>query len=221
MSSVLSSQQWDLSRQDDMAKFTIDTVEQQWSDIQSWERRLHEYSHDIEDTMIKLSIPFQENPNFDLLHASTWFDSTPDFQYLRTQLHSLRHRTEQMNAATSGLAGIAGNRQMNIEQQLSLRETQRTKALTLVGLVFIPLAYTATLFSMNERYVPGAKHFWVYFVVSVPLIAAAVGAYWLLDMLYGKSEASSVAGAFGRAKNAQNGRNLVEEGKGLFRAPTT
>jgi hypothetical protein len=33
ISSVLSSQQWDLSRQEDMAKFSLSMAEQQWSDL--------------------------------------------------------------------------------------------------------------------------------------------------------------------------------------------
>ncbi|KAF2477477.1 uncharacterized protein BDR25DRAFT_390088 [Lindgomyces ingoldianus] len=159
MSSALSLQQWDLSRQEDLANFDISIVEQQWSDIQSWERRLNEYVSDIEDIMLKLGIRFQE-PDSTQVQPSTWSDTSTDFQFLRMQFQTLLHRTEQINSATSGLASIAGNRQAHQEQQLSLRE------------------------AMNERYMPGARHFWIYFSVSAPLIGAVVFGYFFLDRLY-------------------------------------
>ena len=182
MSSVLSTQQWDLSRQEDMAKFSLSMVEQQWSDIQSWERRLNEYCNDFEELMIKLKVPFQDP---DSIQGSALLNSHVDFQFLWMRLKGLRHRAEQINAATSGLASIAGNRQANQEQQLSLQETQKTKALTLIGLIFIPLAYTATLFSMDERYMPGAALFWIYFIVSIPLICCVILGYFVLSRVYG------------------------------------
>jgi hypothetical protein len=183
MSSLLSTQQWDLSRQEDMARFSLNKVEQQWSDIQSWERRLNEYCNDIEELMIKLGIPFQD-PDPCSIKDSTLSKTHADFQFLCMRLKNLKHRAEQVNAATSGLASIAGNRQAHQEQQLALNETQKAKALTLIGLVFIPLAYTATLFSMNERYMPGASLFWIYFLVSIPLIFAVILAYFVLSRLH-------------------------------------
>jgi hypothetical protein len=153
----------------------------------SWERRLNEYYNDIEELMIRLGIPFQD-PDPSTIRVSNWFKTDTDFQFLWTQLKNLRNRAQQINAATSGLAGIAGNRQAHQEQHLSLRETQRTKALTLVGLIFIPLAYTATIFSMNERYIPGAAHFWIYFSVSVPLTIAVIIVYLILDKAYSNSQ---------------------------------
>ncbi|ORY10460.1 hypothetical protein BCR34DRAFT_348303 [Clohesyomyces aquaticus] len=189
MTSALSHQQWDFSRRDDMSHFDISAVEQSWSDIQSWERRLNEYVSDIEDIMLKLGIPFQE-PDTSHMSMLSWSESVVDFQFLRYQFHTLLHRAEQINGATLGLASMAGNRQGHQEQQRSLRESQRMRALTLVGLVFIPLAYTATLFSMNEKYMPGAGHFWIYFSVSVPLIIAVILGYLILDWAYYSKESS-------------------------------
>ncbi|KAF3903292.1 hypothetical protein ABW20_dc0110438 [Dactylellina cionopaga] len=159
-----------------MSPFSVGMVEQQWSDNQAMERRLNEYSDDLEDIMIKTGIRF-ENPSPDSIRTSNWLEADADYQFLRLKFQSLKSRAERLNVATSGLAGIVGNRQIHQEQELSLRETQRTKALTLVGLVFIPLAYTATLFSMNERYMPGESKFCVYFVVSALLVFAVILAY--------------------------------------------
>ena len=44
------------------------------------------------------------------------------------------------------------------------------KVLTVLGLVFIPLAFTCGLLSMNDRYLPGTGLFWIYWAVALPLI---------------------------------------------------
>jgi hypothetical protein len=91
----------------------------------------------------------------------------------------------------TALASIAGNRQGTREHELSVKavkqsilEAKRAKSLTSVGLVFIPLAYTASLFSMESGYRPGAKHFWMYWVVSIPLVILVIIGYYLLDQGY-------------------------------------
>ena len=76
--------------------------------------------------------------------------------------------------AIGGLASMSGNQQ-------SLREARSTKALTLVGLVFIPLAYTAALFSMAGEFGPGGERFWVYFAVAVPGVVVMLGGYFVVD----------------------------------------
>jgi Mg2+ and Co2+ transporter CorA len=165
----------------DMARFSLTGVEQQWSDVQAWEKRTNEYCTDIDDIMLKLGIDLQEPVTKNI---SNWHEITTDFQFIRMQHHIVRHRVEQISTAMSGLAGIVGNRKAQQDQEISLRETQRTKALTLVGLIFIPLAYTAALFSMNERYTPGAPQFWIYFAVSAPLVIVVILTYYILDQAY-------------------------------------
>jgi hypothetical protein len=184
MTSILSSGQWHLSRQDNMSKFNIATAEQQWSDIQSWERRLNEYFNDLQETMVRLGFRLQGPDCSSCNQSSTWYELQTDFQFLWMQLQNLIKRVSQYSESVSVLASIAANRQALLEQKLSLRETRRTKALTLVGLTFIPLAYTAALFSMDERYMPGSAHFWIYFLVSIPLTVVVMLAYISLDKLY-------------------------------------
>lgn len=91
------------------------------------------------------------------------------------RLQALRHRTECLNSAITGLAKIVGNRQAYKEQQLgvqeakrSIREAKSTKAITLLGLFFIPLAYTSSLFSLTDSFAPGGLYFWVYWAASFP-----------------------------------------------------
>lgn len=57
------------------------------------------------------------------------------------------------------------------------------KALTLLGMVFVPLAFTSGLFNMAAPFGPGNLHFRVYFAVALPLIllvfAVAFGVNYL------------------------------------------
>ena len=61
-----------------------------------------------------------------------------------------------------------------------MREAKCVKSLALAGLIFIPLIYTSGLFSMNDGYIPGASHFWIYFVVSLPMMPVVLLGYYVL-----------------------------------------
>ncbi|KAK0642141.1 hypothetical protein B0T16DRAFT_335285 [Cercophora newfieldiana] len=179
--SVTSDVQFHMSRLDRLGLDHFDTtfVESgQWSDAQALERRISEYHADIESIMLASGIPLADQPDVVGCIASSgstpWYDCTADFQLLRLRFADVRRHAELLNTAITGLTSISGN-------QKALREARSTKALTLVGLVFIPLAYTATLFSMTESFGPGGERFWVYFAVSVPLIVCVLGGYTVLD----------------------------------------
>lgn len=161
---------WRLTRKDEVV-FGTRAVEAQWSDVQSLERRMSEYCEALEAVLIQLRIPF-EDPN--TATAQRWTDVTTDFQFLYMQFRSIRQRVVALNSAMTGLAGMAGNRQ-------SVKEAKSSKALTFLGLIFIPLAYTASLFSMAEPYGPGYEKFWLYFAISFPLIALLVGIFYMVD----------------------------------------
>lgn len=149
----------------------------QWSDAQALERRLGEYCEDVEDVMLRCGIPLSDA---ELIQgggtADDWSNCAVDFQMLRMRLRDVRRRAELLNAAITGLASVSGSQQ-------ALREARSTKALTLVGLVFIPLAYTATLFSMTGPFGPGEEMFWVYFAVAGPLVLCVLGGYWVLGVV--------------------------------------
>ncbi|KAL8418985.1 hypothetical protein RB594_002263 [Gaeumannomyces avenae] len=208
---VLSQNQRALSRKIDLASLPMDKVEDLWSDTQAWERRTAEYCEDLEAIMMQLGIPL-EPPDLSSpppppppagpgggggcqrrrdQELSRWLDPTLDFQFLHLRFSELRRRVECLNGAVTGLASITGNRQAHREQQLalatarrSMREANRTKAVTLVGLVFIPLAYVSSLFSMTDPYAPGGQDFKLYWVVSLPLIVLVLGTYYVLDLGY-------------------------------------
>ncbi|KAF6811156.1 hypothetical protein CMUS01_13325 [Colletotrichum musicola] len=212
---TLSAVQRGLTRKQDLARMPMNKVEALWSDMQGWERRTGEYLEDLEGIMLQLGIPL--SPGDGVLGAATqqqtrgggggsWQDCAADFQFLHLRFRELRRRTEALNAAVTGLASITGNRQAYKEQQRSIREAKSTKAVTLLGLVFIPLAYTSSLFGMETPYRPGDELFWVYFVASVPLIFVVMMGYYVLDFGYDDE---------GRKWSVENFRRSVGE-RGRF-----
>lgn len=186
---IMSDVELSAERMQDLAGFRIADAERQWSDAQTLRRRMTEYCEYLEANMLQLRVPFHEP---DTSQVTDWKDITADFQYLYLRFKELRHRAEMINSSVTGLAGIAGNRQAMREQQLalkaaerSIREARSAKTLTFVGLIFIPLAYTASLFSMADPYKPGQDGFWIYFAMSVPLIIVVISGYHVLDYGYG------------------------------------
>ena len=56
-----------------------------------------------------------------------------------------------------------------IDARHALAETANISRLTVLALIFVPLSYVSSLFSMNSQNMPGSPHFWVYFAVAVPV----------------------------------------------------
>ena len=120
----------------------------QWKSLQTISRRCGNYRDDIEDALLSLGYALDGQVNSSAsLRAFTWKDCEKDFQYVYFRLKILKERADNLMQAMTGLASIAGNRQ-------NLEEAKRVKRLNLLALLFIPLAYTSSLFSMQDNYAP-------------------------------------------------------------------
>lgn len=186
LQSTIDVVQWSLSRRQNLTSFAISAAEEQWSDIQAWGRRIAEYQDDLEGIMVQLQIqPKTSTPS----EMQGWKDCTPDYQFLRLRYKEIGRRTSVLNDSISALAGLVGNRQAFKAQELSLqaaeranREAKSVKVLTLLGVIFIPLGYVASLFSMSAPYGPGGEKFWLYFPISGSLLSIIVVSYFLLEL---------------------------------------
>ena len=179
-----------LSRRRDLTNLDISSIEMQWTDVQALERRIGEYKDDIETIMLQLRIPFDTSTR---AGAPDWTTEAyaADYQFLRSRYRELSERASGLNGSMTALAGLINNRQAVKAQELALEATNRSireakslKALTILGIVFIPLAYVASLFSMSDPYRPGGRLFWVYFAVAIPLIGLIVLGYRTLELGY-------------------------------------
>lgn len=141
-----------------------------------------------------------------------WVDPAPDFNYIYLRLKLLKSRADTLIGAMTGLASIAGNRQ-------ALDEAKRSKRLTLVGLVFIPLAYSSSLFSMSNQFAPGQSEFWVYWVVAVVLILLTFCGTWALELVLDDEAGWSLGGLrfWGKGKGERRkGKRVVRRGTGFW-----
>ncbi|KAK6860528.1 hypothetical protein PG995_004164 [Apiospora arundinis] len=182
--------QWHLSRRHDLALFAVAAVEELWSDVQAWQRRIAEYQDDLEGIMLQLHIPLKETENTGS-RTRSWADSTADFQYLLRRYREIGRRTQGLADAISALGSLAGNRAMSRSADLSLQEAARAgrearsmKTLTTLGLFFLPLSLSASVFSMADSYLPGNSMFWVYFAVSLPLVLVVFLLSFIMELGY-------------------------------------
>jgi hypothetical protein len=126
--------------------------QEQWKSLQTISRRCGNYRDDIEDTLLSLGYPVD---TLDSGRRVDWADCQKDFQYIYFRLKILKERADTLMQSMTGLASIAGNRQ-------NLEEAKRVKRLNLLALLFVPLAFTSSLFSMQDDYAPNKESFWVY-----------------------------------------------------------
>lgn len=143
----------------------------QWKSLQTISRRCGNYRDDIEDTLLSLGYPLKE---MESNRSGDWKDCEKDFQYIYFRLKILKQRADTLMQAMTGLASIAGNRQ-------NLEEAKRVKRLNLLALLFIPLAYTSSLFSMQDNYAPNKGKFWVYWVSAIIVVSVTLFVTWVLD----------------------------------------
>jgi hypothetical protein len=162
--SVISAQEWSLSRKDSLK---IASVEAQWSGLQALNRRCGEYREDVERIMFVLSIDKAV-----LSGEEDWMSSTKDFTFILERLRVLKPRCEVLLSSITALTGIAGNQQALTEAKRQFREAKNIKVLTLIGMVFLPLAFISALFSMDEAYLPGSSRFWVYWASAAPFMVS-------------------------------------------------
>ncbi|KAJ9156432.1 Mg2+ transporter zinc transport protein [Pleurostoma richardsiae] len=176
-----------MGRQSDFARFDLSAVEANWSDTQTLERRLGHFFLDLEEILVQLRVPL-EPPDHSKINS--WQDVEADFRFLYHRFNWIRQSVHAVNASITGLAGIAGNRQAFREQQLSLQSAERSRNLTFIGLIFIPLSLISSLFSMAEPYGPGQHKFWIYFVICIPAAILVVTAYYVSDLLVSSGRAA-------------------------------
>jgi hypothetical protein len=147
----------------------------QWKSLQTISRRCGNYRDDIEDTLLSLGYPLDGKlDESSKLRTIDWKDCEKDLQYAYFRLKILKERADNLTTSMTGLASIAGNRQ-------NLEEAKRVKRLNLLALLFIPLAYTSSLFSMQDSYAPNKPDFWVYWISAIGAVAFTSFVTFILD----------------------------------------
>lgn len=87
-----------------------------------------------------------------------------DYEHIDSCLAAYSHRLDAMVPIITSMIQI-------IDSERSPIETTKVSRLSNLALIFVPLQFVSSLFSMNEATMPGSKGFWVYLMIAVPLSA--------------------------------------------------
>ncbi|KAF2127781.1 hypothetical protein P153DRAFT_387515 [Dothidotthia symphoricarpi CBS 119687] len=137
----------------DLDKFNADLRE-----LQGWQRR-----STISQEKIKLVIRNLRSQNSLGSRSCAAMDHViKDFEVINSNIETAGARLENMLPVVTSLVSIIDARQ-------NFAETLNISRLTVLALIFVPLSYVSSLFSMNPDNMPGSPHFWVYFAVAVPV----------------------------------------------------
>ena len=92
-----------------------------------------------------------------------WALVAHDYGHIAEDVNSFGGRLEAMGPVITSLIQTVDSRQ-------SLAETANLSRLTYLALVFVPLTFVSSLFSMAGDTGPGRRAFWIYFAVAIPLL---------------------------------------------------
>jgi len=127
-------------------------------DLQRWRRRIIQSQHKL-----KLLAEFIDYWSQQEANKQPWVVMLKDINYVLSQLGYYGHSLEQMIPVATSMVQLLDSRR-------SLLEAVSISRLTYIALVFVPLSWVASLFSMSDNYSPGHGDFWVYFATALPVM---------------------------------------------------
>lgn len=92
-----------------------------------------------------------------------------DITYIMDQIKQNGQMLESMIPIMTSIVQLMDSRR-------SMIETIFVKRLTYIALVFLPLSFVATLFSMSEPFSVAGSGFWIYIVTAIPLLLFVLAA---------------------------------------------
>ncbi|OBS20185.1 hypothetical protein FPOA_11907 [Fusarium poae] len=96
-----------------------------------------------------------------------------DFQHILDRTVSLHTRVSEAISVLMSSMSIS-------ESQRAIIQAQRVGKLTFLAFIFVPLSFTTSLFGMNVTQIENGKlGIWVWFVVSVPIVAVVFALYFV------------------------------------------
>lgn len=136
----------------------LERLDRSLRELQSWRRRSMLSQQKVQSVIRLLKPRIASNWNGE----PSLQNLIADFEFISTKIEDHGRRLESMLPVVTSLVQIIDARQ-------SFAETSNISRLTVLALVFVPLSYISSLFSMNPTNSPGSDRFWVYFVVALPV----------------------------------------------------
>ena len=94
-------------------------------------------------------------------------DLQRDFEIVLAQLTALQTRAERIISVATAIISIE-------ESKKAIQQNHNLTRLTYLAVVFVPLSWVSSLFSMSEDLSDLGRTFWTYFVVAIPLTVIAL-----------------------------------------------
>ncbi|XXH03582.1 hypothetical protein Hte_009987 [Hypoxylon texense] len=132
--------------------------------LHTWRRRLPLYRDMVSETRKKL-FP-DEKPGPGAAPADCIGQLRKDFEIVAGHINDLLSRTERIAAVATAVTAIEESRRA-IEQNKALGR------LTYLAVIFAPLSFVSSFFSMSENVASLSQTIWIYFCVAVPISALA------------------------------------------------
>ncbi|KAH8734311.1 hypothetical protein BGZ61DRAFT_559911 [Ilyonectria robusta] len=131
-------------------------------DLQRWRRRSKQSQNKL--SMLAKFIDYWTQREDDRQH---WEMVLDDIQHVRQQLEYYSQSLEQIVMVATSMVQLFDSRR-------SILEAINVRRLTYIALIFVPLSWVASLFSMSDTYSPGHENFWVYFATALPLVVVVL-----------------------------------------------
>ncbi|QDS77325.1 hypothetical protein FKW77_004877 [Venturia effusa] len=143
----------------------LDDIETGLQEIGHWRRSTTIYHEWIETNVSDLT------RFFDMIQKrkDTYipYPGKRDWEYLLKTMDGWKNRTNDDVQATFALLSL-------VEGQKSLDEAENARLLATLGVIYLPFSLAAGILSMNDEFAAGSKHFWTFFAVAFPLLAASL-----------------------------------------------
>jgi CorA-like Mg2+ transporter protein len=89
-------------------------------------------------------------------------DAHKDFKVLAARLKPLRDRADNLSTVANDIASLRAAFQ-------AIEDSATGLSLSILATFIFPFTLVASMFSIADDFLPGSKHFWVFFAVSIPL----------------------------------------------------
>jgi Mg2+ and Co2+ transporter CorA len=134
------------------------------------ETSLYEINKWRQDSFVSLST-FKYLKQFIVYWSSeTSVSYEEDLSLLLKDVDDVSAQTQDLIRAFSESINFVTSLIQLFDVRQSVTEAINVRRVTYIALVFVPLSWAASIFSMAENYSPGGSQFWIYWVVALPLL---------------------------------------------------
>jgi hypothetical protein len=163
------------------------------SELFAWKRRITESCEESEAALDDLHIPAGPSEEQPTDGNDSWNQCHNDFRYVHRRMLNLRTRIFELITSANGLIGLVEAQKSvdaAIASQLatkasteatkaSLGEAKAARTLAVIGVLFLPFSFTASLLSLGQDFEPGQSRFWIYWAVALPIVCLGLGGLYL------------------------------------------